>query len=281
MPVIKAYILAGSMALAAALGVVMAIDHTSPHFPGVENVHVRYEFYVENKSSAPIESVVLNLFSPGFSAFGQRLASYSVYPSSDERVVVDSEASRTELSIARLSPFQGLPVSIGAEVNITGQIDVDSLKILAKRPDSVPNEIADISLSLEGDYPSLVMQWLKQNIRASHYRPKLRRSTDILLSGNGDCTDFSVVASELLWARNIPNVVVGGFIVQGKSELLAAANYHNWLYFNYDGQWILMDPINGLLSGNVDHYLVFEYLDGGLQKSRFYANNNNVSVVMK
>lgn len=278
---IKAYILVGSMVLAAAFGVVMAVDHTSPHFPGAENMHVRYEFYVENKSSAPLESVVLNLFSPRFSAFGQRLASYSVYPSSDERVVVDSKASRIELSIARLSPFQGLPVSIGAEVNITGQVDNDSLNVFAKRPDSVPNEIADISLSLEGDYPSLVMQWLKQNIRASHYRPRLRSSTDILLSGNGDCTDFSVVASELLWARNIPNVVVGGFIVQGKSELLTAANYHNWLYLNYDGQWILMDPINGLLSGNADHYLVFEYLDSGLQKSRFYANNNNVSVVMK
>lgn len=138
-------------------------------------------------------------------------------------------------------------------------------------------EVADI----DDDYIRAVSVWVSSNIQQDKYNPQLQSISKTLSSGSGDCTDMAALAIELLAAKGVYSVMVGGFVVKGESELVSARDYHNWLYFFSEERWKLMDPSNGLITEKNTDYIPFDLVASRTNYQRFSTNYPEIELRLK
>ena len=81
----------------------------------------------------------------------------------------------------------------------------------------------------------MIVTWLKKEITPA-YNFSFSEAKDVLLSLQGDCTEYTVLAAAFCRAVGIPARAVVGIMYDG-----GIFNYHMWLEA-YVGQWVSIDP---------------------------------------
>ncbi|MEI7904737.1 MAG: transglutaminase-like domain-containing protein [Candidatus Firestonebacteria bacterium] len=102
--------------------------------------------------------------------------------------------------------------------------------------------IIEKAVELAGDEPNSyraakkITQWVYSHMRKKNYSAGFSSAKEALASGEGDCTEHSVLASALLKASGIPSRIAAGLAPIGDRFY-----YHMWVEA-YTGEWTAMDP---------------------------------------
>ncbi len=88
-----------------------------------------------------------------------------------------------------------------------------------------------------------VSRWVYQNVK-SDYGVSSDRSTDVLKTLKGDCTEHALLAVALLRAAGIPAKRVDGVVYVMNEDNVPALYWHEWVGA-YVGEWTQLDPTFG------------------------------------
>jgi len=99
-------------------------------------------------------------------------------------------------------------------------------------------------------------RWVYQNVQ-SDYGSSSDRSTDVLKTMKGDCTEHSLLAVALLRASGIPAKRVDGMVYVMNEDNVPALYWHEWVEA-YVGEWTQLDPTFGQDVADATHFGVGE-----------------------
>lgn len=254
----------------------------------VASVHktIKYAFEVRNTSSSPLSVQSIEVFAPS-NYLHQKLVSIDVnFPYS---LVQRNQSSYLKIELGDLAPFSRKQLTVTATVSmqsnaasfkpINGINQTFSSLIDEKNKDL---NIISKKLSLEGKeaFPRQVMSWVAQNMTESSYTKVPKSTESILKKSTGDCTEYSFLTTALLKSQGVNSVLVGGYVVTERSQLLSAKNYHNWSYYKSGSTWILIDSLYQQHDAGYQDYIVFTTLKGDGSSYRFHSPNEHIEVRM-
>lgn len=101
-----------------------------------------------------------------------------------------------------------------------------------------------------------INRWVYQNVK-SDYGASSDRSTDVLKTMKGDCTEHSLLAVTLLRAAGIPAKRVDGVVYVMNEDNVPALYWHEWVEA-YVGEWTQLDPTFGQDVADSTHFAVGE-----------------------
>ncbi len=101
-----------------------------------------------------------------------------------------------------------------------------------------------------------ISRWVYQNVK-SDYGSSSDRSTDVLKTMRGDCTEHSLLAVSLLRASGIPAKRVDGVVYVMNEDNVPALYWHEWVEA-YVGEWTQLDPTFGQDVADATHFGVGE-----------------------
>jgi hypothetical protein len=238
---------------------------------------------LKNNSSIPMESEDVLVFLPGLDS-----PPVNVKINDDHLFRVGKEHNNARLIIAQ----KNIPPYYKSEVLITADIMQTQVAYPSSvfNPQSIslkaiPNRVRLISREIQANtsksYPQLVAEWIPFNIEHEQYNRNTQSVDRTLKTRKGDCTDVAELAKQLLASMNIPAFVVGGFIVTNSSAIVAARDYHNWIYYLEDDLWKIMDPSKGIIDTNYSDYIAFDVSPNIQNYTRFSTTNHNLELLLK
>lgn len=245
-----------------------------------KNKQLRVRFVIKNTSSGVVDDVSVDAFVPGFRNFNQVLKSVTVSPDYKFEMIADDPKRRIRFDLGSFSPYEERIVLLTYTVTLNS---LESPSLIAHQGFSevagIANEVLEAGKLISGpNYVAEVDRWLYENITPSAYNAKYQSALSTLKKKQGDCTDYAVLAKDLLAVKGVNSTLVGGFIVADESVIVQARSYHNWLWLNDSGE--IYDPINRKINPPHDKYLAFEIAPSG-ESARFSSNNKNIQVLMK
>ncbi len=101
-----------------------------------------------------------------------------------------------------------------------------------------------------------ISRWVYQNVK-SDYGYSSDRSTDVLKTMRGDCTEHSLLAVSLLRASGIPAKRIDGVVYVMNEDNVPALYWHEWVEA-YVGEWTQLDPTFGQDVADATHFGVGE-----------------------
>ncbi len=101
-----------------------------------------------------------------------------------------------------------------------------------------------------------VSRWVYQNVK-SDYGSSSDRSTDVLKTMKGDCTEHSLLTVALLRAGGIPAKRVDGLVYVMNEDNVPALYWHEWVEA-YVGEWTQLDPTFGQDVADAAHFRLGE-----------------------
>ena len=101
-----------------------------------------------------------------------------------------------------------------------------------------------------------ISRWVYQNVK-SDYGYSSDRSTDVLKTMRGDCTEHSLLTVSLLRASGIPAKRVDGVVYVMNEDNVPALYWHEWVEA-YVGEWTQLDPTFGQDVADATHFGVGE-----------------------
>lgn len=241
---------------------------------------LRINYVIENTSAEQREEVTVQLFHPFHTDLGQTQKYLNISPTTDYSY--DAGDNYVSLVIRGLSPYERRAISLTYGVSKSTPQSIQATSVVSQMSEensSVDVKISDIADKLsDNDIVKSVDAWLAGNISPAPFNAKYQSSLATLNKRQGDCTDFAVLAQDLLSARGVASVLVGGFVVKAPSVLTDARAYHNWLWLPDSGR--IYDPINRKIAPDFSEYIALEVAPNG-DHPRFYSKDSNIKVLMK
>ncbi|MFT7222637.1 MAG: hypothetical protein ACI82Z_000160 [Cellvibrionaceae bacterium] len=258
------------------------------------NVYLRYGFLLKSQSNHVIENAKFSMFAPHQRNEKQKLIAHTSNQPSE--LVMDENGNYSfELSDLLIPPFGSKTLTITMEVaSATHQVEMEANDL---------DFYLENTLYLNMDHPSLIQLaqqfggqdqnqiakniyvWLINNVQVLNYVAQAKGAKYAVEQRKGDCTEMMHAFMALARLNNIPTRAVGGFVVEGKSTVVHANDYHNWAEY-YDGKrWVIVDAQKQIFdkTGSLT-YVSFRYLDQKNQHQRytqrFITFDENIGVSM-
>lgn len=240
-----------------------------------------YSFALKNKSHDLVNQV----------AFGLRLP---INITSNQRVklkgklIDDKESEYFKEIIEKIPPYGSKIVNVTLEIekNTNQQSKIIELQDYLKSSSYIQvtdSHLQSLAKELKAESVSQtannIYNWLINNVKSESYVPENKGALATLLSGSGDCTEFTYLFVALARANGIPARGVRGLFVPQASLVVGPMDYHDWAEF-YDGnEWIIADSQKQIFDSDYSSYLmIFELNDSNINQSRFSVSDQRINV---
>ena len=141
--------------------------------------------------------------------------------------------------------------------------------LLARIDDEAFSESKLTSLDNEDDLESL-LDWVHGKLVYSGFSPHPLNLNELLDKGQGDCTEFTLLAYHKLLASGYDHVVPveGYYLPVNESKIVKAGNGHAWLLIKKRGSWVIVDPLyKKIISPSAEYVVMNTLVEGTLQKT--------------
>lgn len=117
--------------------------------------------------------------------------------------------------------------------------------------------------------------WVTHNIKPLSYNPSFLGINEIWENKSGDCSEFSLLTSNLLKINVIASRNMAGFLLHNDKKL-SMKFYHNWCECFVDKVWLIVDAYTQTLSTSSQSYLAtqaYEINDNEIGQSKYLASD--------
>lgn len=117
--------------------------------------------------------------------------------------------------------------------------------------------------------------WVSQNIKPLNYNPSFLDINEIWKNKSGDCSEFSLLTSNLLKINGIASRNMAGFLLHNDKKL-SMKFYHNWCECLVDETWLIADTYTQTLSISSQSHLAtqaYEINDNKIGQSKYLTSD--------
>lgn len=246
-----------------------------------------FRYQVKNPSDLILKNSAVFIALPLKLSARHKLSRLEV--NTDYKIISDLNGNQTiKISFAEFEPFATKLVIIKTSLTVQNTSPVTPPLLL---PESklVPYQHEKIQL-VASKFKGLPVkeqiirsyQWVVEHMQYAGYFPDDRGALYALQTGRGDCTEYMFLLAALLRANKIPSRLVAGYVYP-QSQLVDAADYHNWVEVFIDGNWLIVDAQKEQLLVDNSDYITMRYLDSAdslIKQSQRFLVSDDLKVKM-
>lgn len=261
-----------------------------PEYPVAKQL--RYSFELRNKTDQLIRDASFKAFAPVKQTASQNVV--GIDATQPFEMSVDNFGNQLmTFSLGTMPPFGTKVIVITVAVNLSttpNQLEFSEDIYLAESPkfeirhEQVVSAAERFVASNRIEMGMAVSDWVASHIEYSGFNPQDQGALYALERRSGDCTEYSYLAATLMRSLDIPARVMGGFVLEGGSNVLRASDYHNWTELVSDRRWVLADAQKQKFNSDYENYIAFRVIEedaASMSNShRFLAFDPRLEVMM-